>query len=173
MHEGKELGKLDKEALKKARQDGEKIGLVQGSWDHFHIGHLRYIKIARENCDYLIVGVDSDAKIQERKGKNRPLIPEEERYETIKELGVAKIGTYEYGKSIADDIVIKPANGKKWELIKEVRPDILITITENYSIEEYNELTKICGSVLVLPRQADTSTSAKLRKKLIIKISFS
>ncbi len=171
MHEGKELGKLDIEALKKARQDGKKIGLVQGSWDQFHIGHLKYIKIARENCGYLIVGVDSDAKIQERKGKNRPLIPEEERYETIKELGVAKIGTYEYGKSIADDIVIKPANGKKWELIKEVRPDILITITENYTIEEYNELTKICGSVLVLPRQADTSTSAKLRKKLIANMS--
>ncbi len=165
------IGKLDIEALKKAREEGKKIGLVQGSWDQFHIGHLKYIKKAKENCDYLVVGVDSDAKIQKRKGKNRPLIPENERYEMIKELGVAKTGIYEEGKSIADDIVIKPVDEAKWELIKQVNPDVLITITENYTTEEYNELTNICGSVLVLPRQAETSTSAKLRKKLITNMS--
>lgn len=171
MYDGNNLGKLDKEALEKARAEGKKIGLVQGSWDQFHIGHLRYIKKAKENCDYLIVGMDSDAKIQKRKGKNRPLIPQEERYEMIKELGVSKSGHYEEGKNLADDIVIKDVEEKKWGLIKDVKPDILITITENYTIEEYNELTKICGSVLVLPRQAETSTSDKLRKKLIANMS--
>ena len=80
------IGELDVEALNKARLEGKKIGLVQGSWDQFHYGHLRYIKKAKENCDYLIVGLDSDAKIQKRKGKNRPLIPEDERYAMIKEL---------------------------------------------------------------------------------------
>lgn len=167
MFNNENIGMLDIESLEEARRQGKKIGLVQGSWDQFHIGHLRYIKKAKENCDYLVVGVDSDAKIQKRKGKNRPLIPEKERYEMIKELGVAKIDNYEPGKSIADDIVIKPVDEKKWELIKQVRPDVLITITENYTIEEYNELTKICASVLVLPRQAETSTSDKLRKRLI------
>ena len=171
MYNDENIGKLDIEALEKARSEGKKIGLVQGSWDQFHIGHLRYIKKAKANCDYLIVGVDSDAKIQKRKGKNRPLIPEKERYEMIKELGVAKINHYEPGKSIADDIVIKSVDEKKWELIKQVRPDVLITITENYTNEEYNELTKICDSVLVLPRQAETSTSDKLRKKLIANMS--
>ena len=171
MYTDEKIGKLDIEALKKARAEGKKIGLVQGSWDQFHIGHLRYIKKAKENCDYLIVGMDSDAKIQKRKGKNRPLIPQEERYEMIKELGISKTGSYELGKNLADDIVIKEADEKKWGLIKEVCPDILITITENYTIEEYNELTKICSSILVLPRQAETSTSAKLRKKLIANMS--
>ena len=61
-------GQLDIEALEQARREGKKIGLVQGSWDQFHIGHLRYIKKAKANCDYLIIGVDSDAKIQKRKG---------------------------------------------------------------------------------------------------------
>ena len=167
MYSDEKIGKLDLEALQRARAEGKKIGLVQGSWDQFHIGHLKYIKKAKENCDYLIVGVDSDQKIQKRKGKNRPLIPEKERYEMIKELGVSKTGVYEAGKSIADDIVIKSVDEKKWELIKMVSPDVLITITENYTTDEYNELTKICSSVLVLPRQAETSTSDKLRKKLI------
>ncbi len=171
MLEGIDLGKIDKIALEKARSEGKKIGLVQGSWDQFHIGHLRYIKKAKENCDYLIVGIDSDAKIQKRKGKNRPLIPENERYEMIKELGVAKIGKYVPGESIADDIVIKPVDEVKWGLIKEVKPDVLITITENYTTEEYNALTEICSSVLVLPRQAETSTSDKVRRKLIANMS--
>ena len=171
MYSDENIGKLDIEALKKAKAEGKKIGLVQGSWDQFHIGHLKYIKKAKENCDYLIVGVDSDAKIQKRKGKNRPLIPEKERYEMIKELGVSKTGVYEAGKSIADDIVIKSVDEKKWGLIKEVNPDVLITITENYTTEEYNALTEICNSVLILPRQAETSTSDKLRKKLMANMS--
>ena len=160
-------GQLDIEALNTARAEGKKIGLVMGSFDQFHIGHLRYLKKAKANCDYLIVGVDSDAKIQKRKGKNRPLIPQDERYAMLLEQGGDKIGKYEPGKSIADDIVFKDVNEVKWGLIKEVSPDVLITITENYTTEEYNELTKYCGSVLVLPRQAETSTSDQLRKKLI------
>ncbi len=167
MFEVDNIGKLDIEALNKARSEGKKIGLVQGSWDSFHYGHLRYIKMAKENCDYLILGLDSDAKIQKRKGMNRPLIPEEERYAMIKELGINKKKTYEPGKSLVDDIVIKPVDEEKWGLIKQVRPDVLVTITENYTTEEYNKLTEICDSVLVLPRQAETSTTNILRKKMI------
>lgn len=167
MFETENIGKLDTLALEKARKEGKKIGLVQGSWDSFHYGHLRYIKMAKENCDYLILGLDSDAKIQKRKGMNRPLIPEEERYAMIKELGINKKKTYEPGKSLVDDIVIKPVDEEKWGLIKQVRPDVLVTITENYTTEEYNKLTEICDSVLVLPRQAETSTTNILRKKMI------
>lgn len=164
-------GQLDIEALEQARREGKKIGLVQGSWDQFHIGHLRYIKKAKANCDYLIIGVDSDAKIQKRKGKNRPLIPQDERYDMILEQGGDKIGKYEPGKSLADDIVFKSVDEPKWGLIKQVKPDVLVTITENYTTEEYNQLTNYCGSVLVLPRQAETSTSDKLRRKLIANMS--
>ena len=56
------------------KEQGKKIGLVQGSWDLFHIGHLRYMKKAKELCDYLIVGMDSDEKIRLRKGPSRPII---------------------------------------------------------------------------------------------------
>ena len=47
-----------------ARNSGKTIGLVQGSWDLFHLGHLRYILKARELCDYLIIAMDSDDKIK-------------------------------------------------------------------------------------------------------------
>jgi len=173
MFEGEEKGKLDIQALEQARREGKRIGLVQGSWDQFHFGHQRYIKKAKEECDYLIVGVDSDEKIRARKGPNRPLIPEDERYDMIKELGIGKVGVYEPGKSIADDIVIKQVNDPKWDLIRKVKPDTLVVIPENYTMDELKVLLDegLVKSVTVLGRQAETSTSNKLRQKLIANMS--
>ena len=173
MFEDAKKGQLDIESLAKARAEGKIIGLVQGSWDQFHIGHQRYIKKAKEKCDYLVVGVDSDEKIRKRKGPNRPLIPEDERYEMIKELGVGHVGKYEQGKSVADDIVIKSVDEPKWGLIKQVKPDVLIAIPENYSMQDVEKLFDEVGvgSVAFLGRQAETSTSNKLRKKLIANMS--
>ena len=173
MFDDERKGQLDIDALEKARAEGKIIGLVQGSWDQFHIGHQRYIKKAKEKCDYLVVGVDSDDKIRKRKGPGRPLIPQEERYDMIKELGVGRVGKYEQGKSVADDIVIKNVDEKKWGLIQQVRPDVLIAIPENYTMEDVDKLVNEygVGSVSVLGRQAETSTSNKLRQKLITNMS--
>lgn len=141
-----------RESLKEARAAKKSIGLVQGSWDLFHLGHLRYILKARELCDYLIIAMDSDEKIRKRKGPTRPVIPEKERYEFINLLGVA------------DKIIVKDVGEPKWHLIKTVKPDVLVAIKENYSDEEIEKLEKICGRVAVLPRQAKTSTSDKIRQ---------
>ena len=54
------------------------IGYTTGVYDLFHIGHLNILKKARENCDYLIVGVSTDKLVEEYKHK-RPIIPFEER----------------------------------------------------------------------------------------------
>ena len=61
--------------IEEARRSGKSIGLVQGSWDLFHLGHLKYILEARKLCDYLVIAMDSDEKIRKRKGPNRPVIP--------------------------------------------------------------------------------------------------
>lgn len=140
------------EALEAAKASGKKVGLVQGSWDLFHLGHLLYILKARELCDFLIIGMDSDEKIRKRKGDGRPIIPERERYDFIDHL------------NIADAIVIKDVNEPKWGLIRTVKPDILIAIKENYSDEALERLKEFCGEVAILPRQSESSTSDKIRK---------
>ncbi len=138
--------------VKIAQKSGRTVGLVQGSWDLFHLGHLRYIMKARALCDFLVIAMDSDEKIRKRKGPTRPVIPEKERYDFIRLL------------NIADAIVIKQVSEPKWHLIKTVRPDVLIAIKENYSNEQIEQLEKYCGRVAVLPRQAKTSTSDKIRQ---------
>ena len=143
------------EKVEEARSLGQKVGLVQGSWDLFHLGHLRYIKKARELCDFLIIAMDSDDKIRKRKGNNRPIIPEKERYDFLSLL------------NIADYIVIKDVNEPKWGLIRTIEPDVLIAIKENYSSEQIVKLREFCGDVAILPRQSESSTSDKIRKMTI------
>lgn len=54
------------------------IGYTTGVYDMFHIGHLNILKRAKEQCDYLIVGVTTDVLCETRKNK-KPIICEADR----------------------------------------------------------------------------------------------
>ena len=58
-------------------------GYVSGSFDLFHIGHLNLLRRAKEQCDYLVVGVLSDELILQRKGR-LPVIPLADRMAIVK-----------------------------------------------------------------------------------------
>jgi rfaE bifunctional protein nucleotidyltransferase chain/domain len=144
------------EKLNAIRVLGGKIVLTSGSFDLAHIGHSRYLREARMRGDFLVVGIESDARIKKRKGSNRPIVPQAERIESLTHL------------RYVDLVTLKNKDDEDWLLIKTVRPDTLI-ISERtgYTEEKKKKMLEFCGEVVNLESQAETSTSARLREMQI------
>lgn len=135
------------------RQAGKKIVLTSGSFDLLHIGHAQYLQKAKECGDILVVGVDDDEKVKKRKGPNRPVVSEEERYRMLTFL------------TAVDWVVPKKINDPSMHLIRTICPDVLvISETTNHRPERIAQMKEFCHEIKVLPPQATTSTSAKVRK---------
>jgi D-glycero-beta-D-manno-heptose 1-phosphate adenylyltransferase len=132
---------------------GYRVVLTSGSFDLIHLGHVKYLARAKALGDVLAVGVDSDAKIQRRKGPDRPMVPQDERLEMLA-----------YQRPV-DLIYLKEDGERQWALIDAVRPEVLV-ITEDHSYgeQELRALEELCGQIEVVERQASVTTSERIRQ---------
>jgi D-glycero-beta-D-manno-heptose 1-phosphate adenylyltransferase len=65
------------------RSAGEKITLANGCFELLHVGHVRYIRAAKELGGRLVVAINSDESVRGLKGEGRPVMPAEERAEIL------------------------------------------------------------------------------------------
>lgn len=145
------------ELVRKLQSAGYVVGIVGGVWDLVHPGHVRYLMLAKQECDILIVVVDSDELVRHRKGPHRPVVPEDERIEMLSYLG-----------GIVDIIMLRPLSSHLEDreyLNKMLKPDVCILSTSTGDIsEEQREIIKQnVKRVVVFPPQAETSSSARIR----------
>lgn len=110
------------EVLQDLKKRHIKLVFTNGCFDILHPGHLDYLKKARDLGDYLIVGLNSDASVKRLKGDLRPVNSEEVRTIMLEALG------------FVDRVVIFNEE-TPLELIKQVRPDILVK-GGDYSLED-------------------------------------
>lgn len=68
---------------KRLRSEGRVIVFANGCFDLLHVGHIRFLREAREQGDVLVVGVNSDRSVVALKGPGRPLMPEIGRAELV------------------------------------------------------------------------------------------
>lgn len=59
--------------VKKLKQEGKRIGIVFSAFDMLHAGHIAMLSEARNHCDYLICGLQTDPTIDRPETKNKPI----------------------------------------------------------------------------------------------------
>ena len=89
------------------------IVFTNGVFDILHIGHVNYLREAREQGDVLVVGLNSDSSVRELKGKSRPIQHEEDRAGILAAL-----------QSV--DFVVLFSESTPIDLIKALKPDVLV-----------------------------------------------
>ena len=59
--------------IKKLKQDGKKIGITFSTFDMLHAGHIAMLSEAKNHCDYLIAGLQTDPTLDRPDTKNKPI----------------------------------------------------------------------------------------------------
>ena len=59
--------------VKKLKQEGKRIGITFSTFDLLHAGHIAMLSEAKNHCDYLICGLQTDPTIDRPDTKNKPI----------------------------------------------------------------------------------------------------
>ena len=138
------------------RRAGERIVLANGNFDLLHVGHVRYLRGAKELGGKLVVAVNSDASVRVLKGDGRPITPEQERAEIVAAL------------ADVDAVVVFPELDVR-ALIRELHPDIQAKGTDytTETVPERDAVGEYGGRVAIVGDHIDHSTSEIIRSRLL------
>jgi len=110
---GKIVDRLElAEVVERLRVDSRKVVFTNGCFDIIHVGHVRYLKEAKNLGDILIIGLNSDKSVSAIK-PGRPVNPQEHRAEILASLSMV-------------DYVVLFDEDTPYDLIKLVEPDVLV-----------------------------------------------
>jgi rfaE bifunctional protein nucleotidyltransferase chain/domain len=136
----------------------KKLILATGVFDILHLEHIHFLKKAKAKGDILIVGVESDKRAKQLKGRERPINSQNDRAELLTAL------------SFVDYIFVLPDNldttkGRE-NLIEMVRPDIYAVSQNTPFISEKSRVMEKLGgkTVVVCGYNPEVSTTIILGK---------
>ncbi len=113
-----------KPLLRQLQKEGKKVVFTNGCFDILHIGHVRYLSKAKACGDILVVALNSDRSVRRVKGKNRPIVSENDRAEVIASLQFTDFVTffkedtpYNVISGLQPDLLVKGGDWKKDQII--------------------------------------------------------
>lgn len=135
-----------------------KVGYTTGVFDLFHVGHLNIIKRAKEQCEYLIVGVSTDEVVKNYKNKT-PVISFDDR--------VAIVEAIKYVDKVVPQTTMDKM--KAWE---QLQFDVMFHGSDWKGSDMYNKLieqfNQVGVDVVFLPHTdgvSSTILTEKIQKK--------
>ncbi len=149
------------ELIAALRAMGCVIAFTTGNWDLFHIGHAEYIARGKKEAAKLypeadhvvmVVGIDTDEMTKKRKGPTRPIVPESERSKVLSHLRAVDLIVPQYEPD---------------QLYCLVEHDVRVISTSTGDLPEHDEIRRYCQHLVNLPPQAETSTTARIRRLAI------
>ena len=87
---------------------------VNGTFDLLHPGHISLLNYAKSLGDYLVVGIDTDDRVREKKGPTRPIYNQTDR-------GIMLVSL-----ESVDEVTYFDSDESLESLIKDVKPDIMV-----------------------------------------------
>ena len=131
-----------------------KIGYTTGVFDMFHIGHLNILRRAKEQCEYLIVGVSTDELVRSYKGKT-PIIPLEQRMAIVEAIRYV-------------DKVVVQSSMNKLEAYEQLHFDAIFHGDDWKGSDMYNDMSERFAAVgvdMVFLPHTDGISSTIIRAK--------
>ena len=132
-----------------------KVGYTTGVFDMFHIGHLNILKHAKEQCEFLIVGVTSDTLCFQRK-KKHPIVCEQDRIAIVESIRYV-------------DRVVVQSDMDKLTAVKELNADVVFVGSDWYGTDAWKAYEKQFASIgcsVVYLEHTDGISSSILRERL-------
>lgn len=132
-----------------------KIGYTTGVFDMFHIGHLNILRRAKEQCEFLIVGVTTDELCFKRKNK-RPIINERDRMAIVEAIRYV-------------DKVVPQTDMEKIKTVRELGANVVFVGSDWKGTEAWIQYEKDFASVnceVVYLDHTDGISSTMLRETI-------
>lgn len=141
------------EITRRARAHGKKIVTTNGCFDILHVGHIRNLKQAKSLGDILVVGVNSDRSVKVNKGRNRPIVGEKDRTETLAAL-----------QAVDYVFVFRAKTPNGW--LSKIKPDVHVKGADRKfdQIIERETVEKNGGRIVLIPYVKDKSTTNIIKK---------
>ncbi len=143
--------------IERWRQESLRIGFTNGCFDLLHPGHISLLEQAREACDRLIVGLNSDSSARRLKGDGRPIQPEQARAQVLASLACV-------------DAVVLFEEDTPMGVIEAIRPDVLVKGAD-YSPDEVvgGDFVENCGGSVLLATIAEGYSTTRTVDKMKLK----
>lgn len=119
--------------------------VVNGTFDLLHRGHLELLKYAKSLGDYLLVCIDTDERIQQLKGMDRPIVNQDDRKELLSCL------------KPVDEVQLFNTKQELIDILKDYQADVMVKGSDHKETSVVG--AQYCKEVIFVDRDGNSTTS--------------